>query len=502
MSITSFGEKILKSIRVNYPIGGLEISDSILRWSTYENGGWKLAGLKLPPGILIQGEIKNYPEFVAAVKTLKAQASSRKSKMPVVVSLGSLQAYTETLSIPILDEDRMDKALELNLQMASPIPFDQVYAGTELIRRDEDAGKMEFLASFVERNTIDELMKALREGGFFPVAIEPRGISLARLIRKTSSFEYNKSYIVMNVDSNGLEFLIIRNGGLHFDYSTSWQDLEQTDKQISLDGFRAVIVRGINQVLNFYKSQWPEPIDSIMLLSVSLSEEIQKIVESNFSFKVKELKLELGEGLTNEWAVSLGAGFRGTLPRKKDNEISLMGWDAKEEYRREQIMIFLSFWRTLVPSVLGILVIAFAGAIFFLGESKAQLSPNPPLQLSSEQIKEFSELETQAKEFNAKVAMLSKLQAVYDVRMVDILSDIKLAADANQIDINKITTSLGGVVNMTGESKAYDSVTNFREALKNSKNISNVNLPFTNIQQSPQGFAFSVSFDFNPSNIE
>lgn len=66
-------EKVLFFLRARTRIGGLEISDTALRFAYFKNGALRVAGLRLPPGIVEQGEVKNPEQLVEALKNFRQQ---------------------------------------------------------------------------------------------------------------------------------------------------------------------------------------------------------------------------------------------------------------------------------------------------------------------------------------------------------------------------------------------------------------------------------------------
>lgn len=496
--MSTFYQKILESLKASIPVGGLEIGDSILRWSLWRNGEWQLTSLRLPPGIVAGGRIKDFKEFTEALRELKSQIGfSYRAKTPIVVSLASLKVYLQIFTLPLLSEDKLEEAVKLNLQMSSPIPYKETYSGYELLWRDENAQKSEYLGGFIDQEPVNEILKALEEVGFMAVSLEPRGLSVTRVVRKFSSFEGGRSYILMAVDANGLEFIVLRNGNLYFDYFNTWKDLEAENREISVEGFRDAVVKSLQQVLNFYRARWSDPIDSILLASTSLTEEIKNILKGSFPFEVQELALDLG-GASNEWLIALGAGLRGATPLKEDRELSLLGVDTKVQYRREQILNFLRFWRTIVPASLGVLLVAFLGSYYILARAEADIKNKPTITLSEEQKKDESVLEKEAQVFNQKVAMLTALQKEYAPAKSTLLTRLVPIADAYDITLNRINYAPGGSVSLTGESRIHDSILGFRDELAKTAPFKSVDLPFQNIQPIPDGFSFSMTFTFAP----
>src|SRR4051812_36069946 len=115
-----FFEKILALLRVHSVAAGLEVSDEILRLVSYDGKTWRLNSMRLEPGVLENGRVKNREAFKAALLALKEKVMKRKKgTFNVVLCLSSLRAYIQTFSLPSAKGEDFEQAVELNLKMAS-----------------------------------------------------------------------------------------------------------------------------------------------------------------------------------------------------------------------------------------------------------------------------------------------------------------------------------------------------------------------------------------------
>ena len=125
-------EWILSFLRVRAVTGGLEISDQVLRLVYFNKKGGETAAVRLEPGILENGVVKNPEAFKAALALLRskvAEIHAPSQKINVVVSLGSVNIYSQVFNLPVLQGADLEKAIELNVQMLSPIDIAQAYSG-------------------------------------------------------------------------------------------------------------------------------------------------------------------------------------------------------------------------------------------------------------------------------------------------------------------------------------------------------------------------------------
>ena len=87
-------------------VGGLEISDSHLRFLRIIGGKFFHASLRLPPGIISEGKLLNRNFLLEALKSLRRQLGAKPNEvLPVIVSLPPASVFTQTFNVPdVVDE--------------------------------------------------------------------------------------------------------------------------------------------------------------------------------------------------------------------------------------------------------------------------------------------------------------------------------------------------------------------------------------------------------------
>jgi hypothetical protein len=494
-------EKILALFRVRQVIGGIEVSDLILRLAYFDGNAWRLGSVRLEPGVVEGGKIKNYEKFVLALKSLKSQvfgAREVKKSVNAIVSLSSVNIYSQVFSLPIIEGENLNKAIELNIQMVSPMDTAQAYSGWQMVGEDKGALRLEVLSAFIDKGVIDDTSRALLDAGFLVVAVESRALALARLVREEAEgLDPGKSYVLFNLDNSGLDFLIIRRGQLYFEYFNPWRDLADDKGQISPASFEAAIVRNLHQVMNFYGQHWPDPLEGIIFSATALKDEAAKVVRDNFSLEIKELKLRVGENIGVEWFIALGCGLRGLKPRGKDKEISLLGIGAEEEFHRERLMSFVEFWKLLLPIAFIFLLAVFSLADLFLVRIRQSLETQLSFNVAAEQTAEGKTLESSARDFNRSVVLIREVQKSAFPKGL-FLQEINGLAAANGVALSRFALpapNSGQPINLSGRAASEDKIISFKNALAADPEFEDVNLPLANIRTGAEGLVFSLTFD-------
>lgn len=494
-----YWDKLLTLLRVRAPLVGLEISDTLLRLVYSEGQQWKTGAVRLEAGAVEAGQVKNRELFVVALKELKKKVFGAKEgkRLNVIVSLGSANIYSQVFGLPIIEGENLQKAIQLNLQMVSPMEASQAYSGWQLVDEDRASLRLEVLSAFIERSAVDELNKALYEAGFFVAAIETRALALARVFRELGEgIDEQKAYILASVDNSGIDFLIIRKGQPYFDYFNPWKDIADENGRVSMEVFRATLSRNLHQVLNFYGQRWTESVSAIFLSTPALSEEITAVILENFSLPVRPLLLRAdGAVATPELFIALGCFLRGQKPRSKDKELSLLGFTAAEEFQRERFLEFLRFWRLAMPATLGFLLALFFLSDLYLVQIRRTLESQLLFRLEAERVKESEVLQRRAGEFNKMVAMVESVRRGYLPRG-GFIEKIGGLASLSGVSLARIVfESPAKPVTLSGKAPTQEGIVAFKKALEREQGFFGVDLPLTSIQSAGEGFSFSVSFN-------
>jgi len=501
MELSYYLKKILSVLRVRPLVGGLEISDSLLHFAYFDGKVWHMGGVRLAPGVLESGKIKDGGKFREALQELKIQVfgkAAAKKRVNAVVSLSSINVYSQIFTLPIIEGENLEKAIQLNIQMVSPVEVSQAYSGWQLVGEDQKSLRLEVLSAFIDRSVVDEIVRALYEAGFVAVAIESRALALARLVREEGAdIDISRPYVMLSLDNSGFDFLIIRRGQLYFQYFNSWRDLMDEKGQISLPAFEAAITRSFHQVINFYNQQWSETIQGVIISAIAFADEAKRIIIDNFSLSVDELRLKNWRDIGPEWFITLGCGLRGLKPRAEDREISLLGVGAEEEFRREQLLNFSGFWKLLVPVSLGLLVVVFYLADLFVVQTKSALESQTLFNLKTQETKEVQVLQAKVKEFNRSVALISSVEKTRLLKS-KLWEKIYSLMSVNGITPNRFYFQSESMpIILTGKAESEDQIVNFKHALEGDPEFTSINLPLADIKSDGGKPSFSMTFSLN-----
>ncbi len=501
MKFPSFFNTVLEALRVKTPVAGLEISDLTLRLAVPGSERWDIYNERLPLGVIEDGVVKDPVRFKESILSLKKLAAERygKRKIPVVVSLVSSQIYTQAFPLPVVQEGETEKVIALNLKMISPLNFDDVYVGWQYVKKESSAGRFEILGAFLKRPVVLGIESALEGGGFRPLALEPRSLSLARLIRNLGMGAVGgKPAAVLSVSEEGLNFLVVKEGQMYFEYTELWKNLYDPGKYISLDEFKAAIKRSVQQLINFYSQRWPEPLGEFLIIAPSLVSEVEKILKDDFSFPAHELIFPQDTKIGGEWFATIGAAWRGTSMNGKDEELSLLGHTAHHIFTRERFVDFLLFWRIVAPVVLTVILLIVMTTDFLIIREIGRLQATSTSRVSPEDRASFLALEAKAQKFNEDVNLIKSIRSAENFKS-SFIKDIFGRAGSSSVQITSLRFEQNGSFLLSGQAASEDRIILLKNSLIEG-GYQNADLPLSGIRSDGQGYVFSMTFSRSSSN--
>src|SRR3989344_1027417 len=491
-SLDFFFGKIFDRLSSRPKMGGLQVTNSGLSYVFSEAKPPKAYSVKFPPGTLKDGRMQKRDDFIAAGKKLYELIDTDRKKKPaqVIVSLPALTVYTQSFSVPNIDEERLEESAALNLQMLSPVAKDEAYMSFEVIEETRD--KFDLLGAFVEKRLVDDFRNALQSANFYCIAFEFPSLSLTRLIGRTVPVD-GKPALAMHVSSDGIDFFIVRNGALLFDYFRSWTSIQGSEATIQKELFMNTLVGETQKVANFVLSRYKDRLEKVYLMAPSMEEEIKSALSEKVGVSVSPLAIP-DAGLPTVWYVPFGASAREFKDGKRD-AINLNDESASDIFFQEHSLSFLYFWRQLASAAAVVLIAAYVLGYSFLNGHLVSLRGQFENSRSQANASELQALKEKADGFNATILDLSREpRKIAEWKIV--LSEIGEIAKAERVTVERIgVVSFGAPVLMNARAPNNAATLAFKNALVARKGISKVDVPLLSIKELEDGsVGFTVSF--------
>ena len=503
---------VVRLLSPSKPVGGLEISDTALRFLEFRGDEPAYASLRLPPGIIESGKVKDRASFIEALRALHSQITSDPKKLvDAIVTIPANDVYVQAVAITKVAEADLAEAADLNLRMISPIDISTAYYSWQRIGprpQGYDRGprpkayspennavsgdvqsQMEILGAFIPRSTVDDFVGAIREAGYSIAAVEFSTLSLARSVFASNLLKYDLPYLAIQVHPAGIYFMVLRNHSLAFNYFAPWGAVQGEERTISIESAKNLATLETQRIFNFYTSHWGGQIKNVAVIASTLGPELADAIAARFP----GIEIEAAGG---EAATSVqGAAIRGLTPRIRDVDISLTSVSVHEAFRAEQTLRFISLWRSITVTVFAALLLLFVGSDIYLRNIAASVATSSGANIKHPEVAEYMALKVQADEFNklVKLAASAKAGERKTAWLIDKIGQI--AAD-HGVTIDRVyIQSQDQPVVVIAEAAAEQSAVDFKNELGAVKQLSQVNFPLSGITAKPGGpVTFTVTF--------
>lgn len=491
-------KKMADTINPPLQIGGLEITDSYIRYVSIKGKKADFVSAKLEPGIIEDGKIKDKDKLRGVLVSFHDQMAGKKKKVWTIASISDSNVYTEMFALPKSTGRDLEEAARLNLQMISPIDFNSAHADWHRVGEREMNGVLqnEILGAFVPKQLIEEFEQIADEAGFEIAAIEFPMLALTRAIVELSDqFDKKKNYLVFRLGSDGISFGLVKNGELYFLHFVGWGAVYGAERKATLESLKKMIVDEIHKVLSFYETHWEGTLNNLFLVTPTFEKEIKESITQNFPDLLVEVPtLRQFKDLSIGWFSVLGSAVRGIVSRDEDEMLSLATAGTDKKYEVHQVTNFVRLWRNIAVTVLAGILILLVGLDVFLGNSVGVLENRLSDSSRSPALEKLGGLQQEASIFNTKVDSLVRAQ---QERLLwsGFFTDMAAMAGSN-VTVRRIAIQgVDAPVTMFGEAMTQPAIGEFEKALKANAKLTDVQFRLASVSQVEGGkYAFSMSF--------
>jgi len=476
------------------PRAGLDISDQALRLLFERKGSWQLETVPLAPGTLERGVIKDRPALMQALGSLHERVAphSPGSRFGTHVSLSSALSYIQLVPIPPVSPKELQSAVQLNVQVSAPVALSELAWGWEPL--PGPAGGSAVLAAWVSRSTADDLVGALAEANFLPASLEPKSLSVARLVRTLApEATAAGAFLLASFDESGVTLGILDLGSIRFQYARSWSEVRGSRGELTYASLDEFLRREAAQVVGYYAQRGGTRLTEVLLATQVFKEEIT-VTLTDMGMTVRTLGIGDPPFPLPGYG-AYGAALRSSvLSGDDDPELSLLGAQVRDWIRRELALRVARFWTIFTPASVGLLLATYGAAFLFMNRVAASLesfqSNASPVLLA-----ELADREARVSAFNQSVAELASAQAQVAPRSPQLRSILD-QAQRSGVAVTRLSLleapERSSVAGITG---GEDQLLSFKRSLEADPSLARVLLPVTEVRSGPDGISFSMTFD-------
>ena len=201
-----------------YPIG-LDISDLSVKLVQLNKIRGKIkiqaiGKLDLPKNIVLNGEIKNRPELIKAVKKIiSTPLSGKVSSEEVVACLPESKTFIKLIEVQ-KSPNSLSDTIGLEIEKHIPLSLSEIYYDWQMI--DEQPDKYQVLIGAAPKEIVNQYTEMLDQAGLSPVALEIEPEAIARCLIKEEAYGSKLPIAKSKTDkAAGLNYGIIDIGANH-----------------------------------------------------------------------------------------------------------------------------------------------------------------------------------------------------------------------------------------------------------------------------------------------
>lgn len=271
---------------------GLDISDLSLKFIKLKkkNNYFSLSSfgeMKIAPGIITEGEIKDEAALVKIIKDAidKVQGEKLNTKY-VICSLPEEKAFLQVIQLPKMEEKRLKQAAYFEAENYVPVSVSNLYLDSQVVPAlGCELDHLDVLIGALPQKTVDPYVNCLKAAGLKPLAfeIESQAISRALIKNEVSSFPT----LLIDLGAARTSFIIFSGNSLKFTTSipvSSQRFTEAISQNLKLDFDEAEklkIKHGLREKFKLKISEKAEPkkgeiFESLIPILTDLVEQIKK----------------------------------------------------------------------------------------------------------------------------------------------------------------------------------------------------------------------------------
>ncbi len=203
---------------------GLEISDFSLKafWLRKKINNYEIAGynrLRLPKGLVVEGEIKKESEVALLVQELISFAKPQKITTPYVVSsLPENKTFVRVIKVPQMGKSDLEEAVKWEAENHIPMSIDDAYLDWQILNKE--GREIKLLLAAAPKNLIDGYLSVFNKAKLKTQVLEPCTASKSRaLITEVRDKNKKEAYLIIDIGASKTVFDIIIDDRIYFSSS-------------------------------------------------------------------------------------------------------------------------------------------------------------------------------------------------------------------------------------------------------------------------------------------
>lgn len=203
--------KPLKQISIGLDLG--DLSFEIIQLEK-KKGGFFVSGFSgrdIPEGLIRGGEVKQEDELAGLIReSFEKPLGGLFQSREVICNLPEEKVFIQTISLPSMEREELDKAIRWEIEAHIPLGIDDVYLDWRVIKtvKKNSADYCDILIAAAPKDLVESYVNLLRKSGLSPIVLEPESVAVARAL----SEDISSPTLIVNIGGNGTNLIIFSGG--------------------------------------------------------------------------------------------------------------------------------------------------------------------------------------------------------------------------------------------------------------------------------------------------
>lgn len=284
-------------------IGNHSIKVCQIKWKGNKPELVAIGSTPTPRGIIGSESDEHQKELAKNIKLAQKDAGIGADK--VVVGLPEARIFTQLVTIPKVEDKKVEELIHWEAKKYVPIPIDEVridwiFLGERYVNQQPH---IDIFLIAAPKNLIERYIKAVKDAGLYPIAIETEAIATTRALWWPVQVKADKktdlntdSVMILDFGAKSTDLSVVQNGALLFsqslitgsdaltealtsDFNLELQQAEEYKRNYGLDESQLegkianslkpvmqVIVNEAKKTLDFFKSRFEKSTPRRLLL--------------------------------------------------------------------------------------------------------------------------------------------------------------------------------------------------------------------------------------------
>ena len=220
----------------------LYLDDNSIRLLVTQNQRIKAwANLPLEPGLVKNNVITNDSEISTRIRQLFKVHDIKTKK--VIVGISGLHCLSRPIILPQLPDEMLNEVVPREAKRLLPVPLETLYLTWQSIPAPD--GKTQVFLIAVPRNTVDSLLKTMRQAGLTPYFLGLKPLLLTNLTKDTTG-------IMIDVANNEFDVVVVSEG-----ISQPVRTISFADEELSWSQKLPIIINDTERTIAFFNANNP-----------------------------------------------------------------------------------------------------------------------------------------------------------------------------------------------------------------------------------------------------